>query len=214
MAPLGDLKHLAKASGGLYFYVSDHSGVQGLLGALKEALKLAESQVWKYVTIQLCSANQSDQWLATMVPISWFPLHHHSLSHEKRSTFLHDSSMSKVMVEDIDVQDVLFFNLSTTYLWTTVTNQNYIHNKIMSRLNLGNSCFHAIQNLLSSSLLSKNEMIKYTTMCNVTCFVWVWNVISHIKGRTEVESVCMGTANAIVLKPDLKFYSFIDHSEF
>jgi hypothetical protein len=45
MAPLEDLKQLVNASGGLYFYVSDHSGVQGLLGALGEALKLAKSQV-------------------------------------------------------------------------------------------------------------------------------------------------------------------------
>jgi hypothetical protein len=45
MAPLHDLKQLANASGGLFFYVSDQDAVQGLLGALKEALKLVKSQV-------------------------------------------------------------------------------------------------------------------------------------------------------------------------
>jgi hypothetical protein len=37
----------------------------------------------------------------------------------------------------------------------TITNQNYIHEGIKSRLNSGNACYHAVQNLLSSSPLSK-----------------------------------------------------------
>lgn len=41
-APLDDLQQLASATGGLFFYVSDHDGVQGLFGALQEALKLAK----------------------------------------------------------------------------------------------------------------------------------------------------------------------------
>jgi hypothetical protein len=31
------------------------------------------------------------------------------------------------------------------YLGTTVTNQNYIHEKIKSRINLGNSCYYSVQ---------------------------------------------------------------------
>jgi hypothetical protein len=46
------------------------------------------------------------------------------------------------------------------YLRTTLTNQNCIHEQIKSRLNSGNVCFHAVQNLLSSRLLSKNAKIK------------------------------------------------------
>jgi hypothetical protein len=42
------------------------------------------------------------------------------------------------------------------YLGTTLMNQNYIHEEIKSRLKLGNACYHSVQNLLSSSLLSKN----------------------------------------------------------
>jgi hypothetical protein len=46
------------------------------------------------------------------------------------------------------------------YLGTTWTNQNSIQEEIKSRLNSGNVCYHSVQNLLSSSLLSKNLMNK------------------------------------------------------
>ena len=45
-------------------------------------------------------------------------------------------------------------------LETTLTNQNSIQEKIKSRLKSGNACYHSVQNLLSSSLLSKNLKIK------------------------------------------------------
>jgi hypothetical protein len=41
------------------------------------------------------------------------------------------------------------------YLGKTVTNKNFIHEKIKSRLNSGNVCYHSDQNLLPSYLLSK-----------------------------------------------------------
>ena len=43
---------------------------------------------------------------------------------------------------------------------TTLTNQNSIQAEIKSRLKSGNACCHSVQNLLSSSLLSKNLKIK------------------------------------------------------
>src|SRR5215469_12672179 len=46
------------------------------------------------------------------------------------------------------------------YLGTTLTNQNSIHEEIKSRRKLGNACYYSVQNLLSSSLLSKNLKIK------------------------------------------------------
>jgi hypothetical protein len=46
------------------------------------------------------------------------------------------------------------------YLGTTLTNQNYFQEEIKSRLKSGNACYHSVQNLLSSSLLSKNLKIK------------------------------------------------------
>jgi len=45
-------------------------------------------------------------------------------------------------------------------LGTTLTNQNSIQEEIKSRLKSGNACYHSVQNLLSSSLLSKNIKIK------------------------------------------------------
>jgi len=46
------------------------------------------------------------------------------------------------------------------YLETTLTNQNSIQEEILSRLNSENACNHSVQNLVSSSLLSKNLKIK------------------------------------------------------
>ena len=46
------------------------------------------------------------------------------------------------------------------YLETTLMKQNSILKEIKSRFKLGNACYHSVQNLLSSSLLSKNMKIK------------------------------------------------------
>jgi len=45
------------------------------------------------------------------------------------------------------------------YLGITLKNQNYIHKKIKSRLNLKNACYHLVQNLLPFSSISKNIKI-------------------------------------------------------
>ena len=46
------------------------------------------------------------------------------------------------------------------YLGTNLTNQNSIAEEIKSVLRPGNAWCHSVQNLLSSSLLSKNLKIK------------------------------------------------------
>jgi len=46
------------------------------------------------------------------------------------------------------------------YLGTTLTNKNSVQDEIKSRLKSGNACYHSMQNLLSSSLLSRNLKIK------------------------------------------------------
>jgi len=46
------------------------------------------------------------------------------------------------------------------YVRTTLTNQNSIAEEIRSRLRSGNACYHSVQNLLSSRLLSKNLKVK------------------------------------------------------
>jgi hypothetical protein len=46
------------------------------------------------------------------------------------------------------------------YFGTTVTNQNLIQEEIKFRLNSDNTCYHLVQNLLYSPLLSKNIKIR------------------------------------------------------
>jgi hypothetical protein len=45
-------------------------------------------------------------------------------------------------------------------LGTSITNQNLIQGEIKGRLNSGDACYHSVQNLLSSRLLSKNIKIR------------------------------------------------------
>jgi hypothetical protein len=46
------------------------------------------------------------------------------------------------------------------YLGTTMSNQNSIHEVIKGRMRSAIACYHSVQNLLSSSLLSINLKIK------------------------------------------------------
>ena len=60
------------------------------------------------------------------------------------------------------------------FRYVGTTNQNSIQEEMKSRLKLGNACYHSVQNLLSSSLLSKNLKIKiYRTIILPVVFVWV-----------------------------------------
>jgi hypothetical protein len=66
---------------------------------------------------------------------------------------------------DIKIANRSFENVSQfKYLATTVTNQNLIQEEIKRRLNSGNACYHSVQNLLSSHLLSKNLKIRIYKM--------------------------------------------------
>jgi hypothetical protein len=46
------------------------------------------------------------------------------------------------------------------YLETKLTDKNCMQEEIKSRLNSGNACYHSVQSLLSSRLLSMNVKIK------------------------------------------------------
>jgi hypothetical protein len=46
------------------------------------------------------------------------------------------------------------------YLGITVANQSCIHEETKIRFNSENACYHSVQNLLSSHLLSRNVKIK------------------------------------------------------
>jgi sorting nexin-29 len=51
------------------------------------------------------------------------------------------------------------------YLGTTITDQNFMEEEIKSRLNSGNACYHSVQSLLSSRLVSRNVKVKiYKTL--------------------------------------------------
>jgi hypothetical protein len=70
------------------------------------------------------------------------------------------------------------------YLETTLTNWNFIHEEIMSRLKSGNACYDLVQNLLFSSLLSRKIKIKVYRTNFACCVIWVWSMVSHTEGGT------------------------------
>jgi hypothetical protein len=78
---------------------------------------------------------------------------------------------------DIKIENRSFENVSQFRYLGKVTNQNLIQEEIKRRLNSGNACYHSVQDLLSSCLLSKNLKIRIykTIMLPVTlygCETW------------------------------------------
>ena len=73
-------------------------------------------------------------------------------SHKNSMIMMNNVNMSFERVEDFK------------YLGKALTNQNFIQEEIKSRLNSGNACYLSVQNLVSSSLLSKNLKIRYTEL--------------------------------------------------
>jgi hypothetical protein len=77
---------------------------------------------------------------------------------------------------------------------TTVTNQNLIQTEIKRRLKCGNACYHSVQNLLSSRLLSKNvKVIIYKTIILpvilYVCKTWSLTVRGEHKMRVFANRV-------------------------
>jgi hypothetical protein len=73
----------------------------------------------------------------------------------------HFSSWAKIFVDWCDSSFARVEEFK--YLETTPPKQNSIREEIKSRLKSGYTCYHLVQNLLSSSLLSKNLKIKIYT---------------------------------------------------
>jgi hypothetical protein len=82
-------------------------------------------------------------------------------------------------------EDVAMF----TYLRTTLTDQNCMHKEIRSRLNSGNACYHSVQSLLSSRLLSRNLKVKIykTIILPVVLYGWgTWSLTLREEHRLRV----------------------------
>jgi len=74
-------------------------------------------------------------------------------------------------------------------LGTTLTNQNSVQEEIKSRLKPGNACYLSVQNLLFSSLLSKNLKIKIDRtiiLPVVLCGYETWLLTLREEGRLRV----------------------------
>jgi hypothetical protein len=75
------------------------------------------------------------------------------------------------------------------YLGTTVTNQNLIQEEIKRRLNSGNACYHSVQNLLSSQLLSNNVKVricKTIILPVVLCGCKTWSLTVRVEHKLRV----------------------------
>jgi hypothetical protein len=82
---------------------------------------------------------------------------------EKTKYMLMSRSQKKGQKHSIKIANRSFEDVAKfRYLGTTLTDQNHMHKEIKSRLNLGNACYHSVQSLLSSHLLSRN--LKYTKL--------------------------------------------------
>jgi len=82
------------------------------------------------------------------------------------------------------------------YLGTTLTNQNSNAEEIRSRLKPGNVCYHSVQNLLSSRLLSRRLKIKiYRTVILPVilygCEIWSLTLREERKLRVFENTVLM-----------------------
>jgi hypothetical protein len=84
-------------------------------------------------------------------------------------------------IHDIQIGNSSFERVKEfKYLGTTLINQNSFQEEIKSKLKSGNACSHSVQNLLSSSLLSKNLKIKiYRTVIFLLFFMGVKLGRSH-----------------------------------
>jgi hypothetical protein len=75
------------------------------------------------------------------------------------------------------------------YLGTTLTNRKCMHEEIKSRLSLGNACYHLVQSLLSSHLLSRNIKVKIyeTIILPVVLYGYeTWSLILREEHRLRV----------------------------
>jgi hypothetical protein len=75
------------------------------------------------------------------------------------------------------------------YLGTALTIQNYVLEEIKGRLKSGNACYHSVQIVLPSSLLSKNLNIKLYRFITVSVVLYgceTWSLTLREERRLRV----------------------------
>jgi hypothetical protein len=92
--------------------------------------------------------------------------------------------------QDIKIGNRCFENVAQfEYLGKRVSNQNLIQEEIKRRLNWGNACYHSVQNLLPSCLLSKNIKIRIYKTIILPVVIYgceIWSLILRRKHRLKV----------------------------
>jgi hypothetical protein len=74
-------------------------------------------------------------------------------------------------------------------LGKTLTNKNFIHEEIKSRLKSGNACYQKVQTLLSSSLLSRSVKIKIYRTITFPVVLYgceTWSLTLMVESRLSV----------------------------
>jgi hypothetical protein len=89
---------------------------------------------------------------------------------------------------NIKIDNSFFLVEEFIYLGTTLMNQNSVQEEIKSTMRSGNACCHSEHNLLLSSLLSKNLMIKiYRTVISPVvvygCETWLLTLREELRLR-------------------------------
>jgi hypothetical protein len=80
---------------------------------------------------------------------------------------------------DIKIGNRSFENVvEFKYLGTNITDQNLIQEEIKRRLNSGNVCYHSVQNILLSRLLSKNIKITIYKSISFPLVLYMCNLVS------------------------------------
>jgi hypothetical protein len=75
------------------------------------------------------------------------------------------------------------------YFGATLTNRNAIHEEMKSRLKSGNACYHSVQKLLSSTLLSKNANVRVYRTIILPVFLYgceTWSLTLREEQRLRV----------------------------
>jgi hypothetical protein len=82
-------------------------------------------------------------------------------------------------------------------MWNDGKDQNCIDEEIKSRLDSGNACYHAVQNL-PCCYLKKLKIKIHKTM------ILIWVLVSNIKGRTQIEDVLYSIGYIVQIRIKIK----------